>query len=50
LIPLGSYLGKWMHDRVSEVIVILVLTVLAAIQLLSGVNVVQWALARVAGA
>jgi hypothetical protein len=52
LIPLGSFMGKRMHDRVSETLfnrVILVLTVLAAVQLLSGVNVVQWVLIRVAG-
>jgi uncharacterized membrane protein YfcA len=42
-IPVGSYLGHWMHHRVSERVfnrVILVLTVLAAIQLLSGKNVI----------
>ena len=49
LIPVGSLLGKWMHDRVSETLftrIILVLTILAAAQLLSGVNVVQWGLER----
>src|SRR5690606_14520813 len=44
LIPLGSCLGHWMHHRVSERLfnrVIFVLTVLAAIQLLFNINVVQ---------
>lgn len=52
LIPLGSFLGKRMHDRVSETLfnrVILVLTVLAAVQLLSGMNVIQWMLLRLTG-
>ncbi|MBX7255658.1 MAG: hypothetical protein K1Y02_04775, partial [Candidatus Hydrogenedentes bacterium] len=47
LIPLGSALGKWMHHRVSETVfnrVILVLTVVAAIQLLTDVNLVLIAL------
>jgi len=44
LIPIGSYLGKYMHHRVSESQfnrVILVLTMLAGIQLISGINLVQ---------
>lgn len=44
LIPVGSYLGKYMHHRVSESQfnrVILVLTLLAGIQLISGINLVQ---------
>jgi uncharacterized membrane protein YfcA len=44
LIPIGSYLGKYMHHRVSESQfnrVILVLTLLAGIQLISGINLVQ---------
>jgi uncharacterized membrane protein YfcA len=41
LIPIGSYLGKWMHDRISEQAfnrVIMVLVFLAGIQLISNVN------------
>ena len=41
LIPIGSYLGKWMHDRVSEERfnrIICVLVLLAGIQLVSNVN------------
>ncbi|MCP4639034.1 MAG: sulfite exporter TauE/SafE family protein [bacterium] len=44
LIPIGSYLGKWMHYRVSESLfnrVILVLTFVAGLQLISGVNLVR---------
>lgn len=44
LIPIGSYFGKYMHHRVSESQfnrVILVLTLLAGIQLISGINLVQ---------
>lgn len=44
LIPVGSYLGKWMHHRVSEELfnrTICVLTILASIQLLFDVDVVQ---------
>lgn len=44
LIPIGSYLGKWMHHRVSESAfnwTIVVLTILAGIQLLSGFDVIQ---------
>ena len=47
LIPLGSYLGKWMHFRVSEKLfnrIIMVLTLLAGIQLLLNINLVRWAL------
>lgn len=47
LIPLGSYLGKWMHYRVSEKVfnrIIMVLTLLAGIQLLFNVNLVKMAL------
>lgn len=52
LIPLGSYLGKWMHHRVSETLfnrTIAVLTVLAALQLLLNVDVVQIVLEAIAG-
>lgn len=50
LIPVGSWLGHWMHHRIAEWAfnrVILVLTVLAAIQLLFNINVVLWLLERV---
>ncbi len=53
LIPVGSYLGHWMHHRVSERRfnrVILVLTVLAAIQLLFDINVIHVVLERIAPA
>ena len=47
-IPLGSWLGKWMHDRVSESIfnwVILVLTLIAGIQLIFDINLIKEGLA-----
>ncbi len=47
LIPLGSFLGKWMHSRVSESLfnrVIMVLTLLSGIQLVSGINLVHYTL------
>ena len=47
LIPVGSYMGKWMHYRVPETWfnrVICVLTILAAVQLLLNIDVVQIAL------
>ena len=50
LIPIGSYMGKWMHHRVSESLfnrVIFVLTVLAAIQLLFNIDLVQFGLRRI---
>ncbi|MCL4217958.1 MAG: sulfite exporter TauE/SafE family protein [Candidatus Hydrogenedentes bacterium] len=50
LIPIGSWLGHRMHHRVPETLfnrVILVLTVLSAIQLLFNINVIQWGLAWV---
>jgi uncharacterized membrane protein YfcA len=43
LIPIGSYLGKWMHDRISERVfnrVIMVLVLVAGIQLIADVNLV----------
>jgi hypothetical protein len=43
LIPIGSFLGKWMHDRVSERLfnrVIMVLVLLAGFQLIANVNLV----------
>lgn len=48
-IPVGSWMGHWMHHRVPERAfnrVILVLTVIAAIQLLTGINVIHWAIAQ----
>ncbi|NIA15150.1 MAG: TSUP family transporter [Nitrospiraceae bacterium] len=45
LIPIGSFLGKWMHHRVSESVfnrVILVLTFIAGIQLVCNVNIIRW--------
>jgi uncharacterized protein len=50
-IPIGSFLGHWMHHRISEQFfnrIILILTVLAAAQLLTGVNVI-YAAARLFG-
>lgn len=44
LIPIGSYLGKWLHHRVSEQAfnrVILSLTLLAGVQLILNVNLVE---------
>jgi len=44
LIPLGSFLGKWMHDRIPEQVfnrVIMVFVLLAGIQLISNVNLVH---------
>ena len=50
LIPIGSYLGKWMHDRVSERSfnrVIMVFVLLAGIQLVSNVNLIHLVLRNV---
>ena len=50
LIPIGSWLGHWMHHRIPESAfnrVILVLTLLAALQLLLNFNLVLWTLERV---
>lgn len=47
LIPIGSYLGKWMHDRIPEKPfnrVIMVFVFLAGIQLISNVNLIHFAL------
>jgi uncharacterized membrane protein YfcA len=47
LIPIGSFLGKWMHDRFSEQHfnrVIMVLVLVAGFQLISNVNFVLLAL------
>lgn len=44
LVPLGSYLGIWLHNKVSEKLfnyVIMILTILIGIQLLSGVNPIE---------
>ncbi len=43
LIPIGSYLGKWMHGKISDTVfnrIIFVLTLIAGIQLLVNVNLV----------
>jgi uncharacterized membrane protein YfcA len=52
LIPLGSWIGHWMHTRINErhfQRVIMVLTLLSGLQLVSGVNLVQLGLKGVAG-
>ena len=41
LVPIGSYLGKWMHDRISETVfnrIIMVMVMFAGIQLVVNVN------------
>ncbi|MBI1320019.1 MAG: TSUP family transporter [Candidatus Hydrogenedens sp.] len=52
LIPLGSFLGLWMHDRVPERPfnwLVLALTLVAGVQLVFNVPVVQLALQALAG-
>lgn len=52
LIPIGSFLGKWMHHRVSETLfnrTIAVLTVLAALQLLFNIDVIRLGLGALTG-
>jgi uncharacterized membrane protein YfcA len=52
LIPLGSWLGHWMHHRVSEARfnrIIVVLTLVAGVQLLFNVPVIQIVLAWLLG-
>ena len=52
LIPMGSWLGHWMHHHVSESKfnrVILVLTLIAGIQLTFNIQVIQWVLGHFAG-
>lgn len=52
LVPMGSYLGKWMHHRVSERWfnrIILVLTFVAGIQLLFNIKLIQMTLELIAG-
>jgi len=49
LIPLGSFLGKWMHDRIPETPfyrVIMSFVFLSGIQLVTNFNLVLWALQR----
>lgn len=44
LIPIGSFLGKWMHHRVPERVfnwIIFVLTLLSGVQLIANINLVQ---------
>jgi len=41
LVPIGSYLGKWMHDRISEAFfnrIIMIMVLFAGIQLVVNVN------------
>jgi uncharacterized membrane protein YfcA len=50
LIPIGSYLGKWMHDRVPEETfnrVIMVLVFFAGIQLIANINLIQISLDKI---
>ena len=50
LIPIGSYLGKWMHDRISEKVfnrIIMVLVLLAGFQLIANRNLVLLVLEKV---
>ena len=45
LVPAGSYLGKYLHERINEEAfnrVIMICVFFAGIQLISGVNVVLW--------
>lgn len=52
LIPIGSWLGHWMHHRVSESKfnrVILVLTLLAGIQLTFNIQIIHWVLEQLSG-
>lgn len=47
LIPAGSWLGKWMHDKVPESIfnrIIMVLTIIAGIQLIFNINLIRMGL------
>jgi uncharacterized protein len=47
LIPLGSYLGKWLHDRISEELfnrVMMVFVFLAGVQLVANTNLIHLAL------
>ncbi len=44
LVPIGSYLGIWLHNKISEKLfnyVIMILTILIGIQLLSGINPIE---------
>lgn len=48
IVPLGSWLGRWMHNRVSERLfnrVILVLLIMSGFQMISGINPIQEILA-----
>jgi len=52
LIPLGSWLGHWMHHRVSETHfnrVIMVLTILGGIQMLFNIPLIEFALKLIIG-
>jgi len=44
LVPLGAYLGKWMHNRVNEKSfnrIIMILTLIAGIQLVLNINIIH---------
>ena len=50
LIPIGSYLGKWLLHKVSEKIfnrVMMVLAIFAGLQLLFNVQLIQWVLEKI---
>lgn len=52
LIPAGSWLGLWMHHRVSERLfnrIVMVLTLVAGVQLVFNVKLVQWVIERMLG-
>lgn len=49
LIPLGSFLGKWMHDRIAEQTfnrVIMIFVLIAGLQLITNVNLILLVLER----
>ncbi len=49
LVPIGSFIGKWLHDRISEALfnmVIMICVLVAGIQLVSGTNILLWAFGR----
>lgn len=51
LVPIGSYLGKWLHDRISETIfnrIIMVMVLFAGIQLVINVNLLLMLMERIA--
>jgi uncharacterized protein len=49
VVPIGSYLGKWLHDRISEELfnrVIMICVFIAGLQLISGKNFILWVIGR----